>query len=267
MRAVFLVVLTAAGWAQTVPVSNQAQPAAGSQNNAVIAKEPGGPQSSAAPLPGTKAPGSPSASSAPVKAAIDPQLAMAAAQAAMAASIELQRTAVLKQVGALGGKAPPASGTFFTVPWMDNAAQFIAPIGAPVNVPPCDPLPNDKLDPLIEQNAQRESVRADLIRAVISEESGRRPCAISPKGAQGLMQLMPSVIEQFGVRDAFDPAQNVEAGTKLLKQLLAKYNGDLRLALSAYNAGPDRVDKEGGVPPIPETTNYVTDILSKLPNF
>ena len=185
----------------------------------------------------------------------------------MAASLQQQRAAVLKQVAAVSGKAAPESASFFTVPWIDSPAQFIAPIGVPVNVPPCDPLPNDKLDPVIEQNAQRESVRADLIRAVISEESGRRPCAISPKGAQGLMQLMPSVIQQFGVRDPFDPGQNVEAGTKLLKQLLAKYNGDLRLALSAYNAGPDRVDKEGGVPQIPETTNYVTDILSKLPNF
>ena len=79
------------------------------------------------------------------------------------------------------------------------------------------------------------------------------------------MQLMPSVSEQFGVTDPFDPKQNVEAGSKLLKQLLAKYNGDLRLTLSAYNAGSDRVDKDGSVPQIPETMNYVNDILSKLP--
>ena len=79
------------------------------------------------------------------------------------------------------------------------------------------------------------------------------------------MQLMPAVAEQFGVHDPLDPKQNVEAGTKLLKQLLTKYNGDMRLALSAYNAGPERVDREGGVPQIPETINYVTDILPKLP--
>jgi len=119
--------------------------------------------------------------------------------------------------------------------------------------------------PLIEENAKRQSVRADLLRAVIGQESGSRPCAVSPKGAQGLMQLMPAVAEQFGVHDPLDPKQNVEAGTKLLKQLLTKYNGDMRLALSAYNAGPERVDREGGVPQIPETINYVTDILSKLP--
>lgn len=137
--------------------------------------------------------------------------------------------------------------------------------GALFSEPPCDPLSSDQLDPLIEENAKRQSVRADLLRAVIGQESGNRPCAVSPRGAQGLMQLMPAVAEQFGVHDPLDPKQNVEAGTKLLKQLLTKYNGDMRLALSAYNAGPERVDREGGVPQIPETINYVTDILSKLP--
>ncbi len=182
----------------------------------------------------------------------------------MAASLAQQRASVLKQVNALSGKAPPASASFFTVPWMDAAPQSPA-MGASFNAPPCDPMPNDQLDPLIEQNAQRENVQAALIRAVIGEESGSRPCAVSSKGAQGLMQLMPATIEQFGVTDPFDPKQNVDAGSKFLKQLLAKYSGDIRLALSAYNAGSDRVDKEGGVPQIPETINYVNDILSKLP--
>jgi len=185
----------------------------------------------------------------------------------MAASLEKQRAAVAKQFTAVTGKAPAASASFFTVPWMDAAPQFGAPMAASFNVPPCDPLPDDQLDPLIQQNAQRENLQPDLIRAVISEESGSRPCAVSSKGAQGLMQLMPSMTQQFGVTDPFDPKQNVEAGSKLLKQLLAKYNGDLRLALSAYNAGSDRVDKDGGIPQIPETMNYVNDILSKLPKF
>lgn len=183
----------------------------------------------------------------------------------MAASLEKQRASVLKQVNALSGKAPSSSESFFTVPWMDAAPQSPPATAASFNPPPCDPLPNDQLDPLIEQNAQRENLQAALIRAVISEESGSRPCAVSSKGAQGLMQLMPPMIQQFGVTDPFDPKQNVDAGSKFLKQLLAKYNGDVRLALSAYNAGSDRVDKEGGVPQIPETVNYVNDILSKLP--
>ena len=79
------------------------------------------------------------------------------------------------------------------------------------------------------------------------------------------MQLMPATSEQFGVKNPFDPRQNVEAGTKLLKQLLTKYKDDISLALAAYNAGEGRVDRDGGVPQIPETQNYVNDIQSKLP--
>ena len=79
------------------------------------------------------------------------------------------------------------------------------------------------------------------------------------------MQLMPATSEQLGVKDPFDPRQSVEAGTKLLKQLLTKYNNDVSLALAAYNAGEERVDRDGGVPQIPETQNYVNDIQSKLP--
>ena len=194
-----------------------------------------------------------------------PPAVATASQSPMAASLEKQRASVVKQVGALTGKTPPSAPAFFTVPWID-AARFTIQMAAPMNAPACDPLPNDQLDPLIEQSGQRESVRTDLIRAVIGEESGSRPCAVSPKGAQGLMQLMPSIIEQFGVHDPFDPKQNVEAGTKLLKQLLTKYGGDIKLALSAYNAGSERVDKDGGVPQIPETLNYVNDIMLKLSN-
>jgi len=190
---------------------------------------------------------------------------MTAAQAAMSASLATQRASVVKQVTAVTGKAPASATSFFTVPWVDASPQFISPMAASFNAPPCEPVPNDQLDSLIEQNAQRENLQPDLIRAVIGEESGGRPCAVSQKGAQGLMQLMPTVSEQFGITDPFDPKQNVEAGSKLLKQLLAKYNGDLRLALSAYNAGSDRVDKDGSIPQIPETMNYVNDILAKLP--
>jgi soluble lytic murein transglycosylase-like protein len=107
-------------------------------------------------------------------------------------------------------------------------------------------------------------VDPELIRAVINQESGSRPCAVSEVGAQGLMQLMPATASELGVQNAFDPKQNVDAGAKLLKQLLAKYNGDISLALSAYNAGESRVDREGAVPPISETINYVFSILSQL---
>jgi len=189
-----------------------------------------------------------------------------AVRAAMAASLEKQRVSVMTQVSAATGKTPPPASSFFTVPWIEPPAVLTIAANSAFVVPPCDPMPGDELDRLIEQNSRQQGVQSDLIRAVISEESGRRPCAVSSKGAQGLMQLMPAIAEQFGVRDPFDPKQNVEAGTKLLKQLLAKYAGDVSLALSAYNAGAGRVDRDGGVPAIPETVNYVDDILGKLPN-
>ena len=180
----------------------------------------------------------------------------ATAQAAMALSLEQQHLSITKQVDSLVGRTLTRASSFYTVPWIDFPSFVL---------PPCDPLPTDQLDKLVGESSKQEGVQPDLIRAVITQESGGRPCSISPKGAQGLMQLMPAVAVQFGVHDPFDPKQNVDAGTKLLKQLLGKYNGDMKLTLAAYNAGSGRVDSEGGVPPIPETINYVIDILSKLP--
>lgn len=178
-------------------------------------------------------------------------------QSTMADAIAKQRASVMKQVAGVMGKAPPPAASFFTVPWVETPVPF--------NAPPCDPVPAVELDKMVQQNSQEQGVKPDLIRAVINEESGGRPCAVSWKGAQGLMQLMPATAEQFGVTDPFDPNQSVQAGTKLLKQLLTKYNNDVSLTLAAYNAGEGRVDKDGGVPQIPETQNYVNDIQSKLP--
>lgn len=179
-------------------------------------------------------------------------------------SLEQQRASVMKQVATVTGKTPPPSGAFFTVPWLHEPS--VTWINAPaVNpAPSCDPMPAEELDLLIDESSAREDVDPDLIRALIHQESGNRPCAVSAKGAQGLMQLMPGTAEELGVTDPFDPGQNVAAGAKLLKQLLAKYDGDISLALSAYNAGPSRVDREGGVPKIAETLNYVLSILSKI---
>jgi soluble lytic murein transglycosylase-like protein len=174
----------------------------------------------------------------------------------MAVSLEKQRVSITRQVDSLIGRPAIPAASFFTVPWIDFPSFVL---------PPCDPLPDDQLDKLVGDSSRQEGVQPDLIRAVINQESGARPCAISSKGAQGLMQLMPSIVAQFGVHDPFDPKQNVDAGAKLLKQLLAKYNGDLKLTLAAYNAGSGRVDSEGKVPAIPETVNYVIDVLSKLP--
>jgi len=178
-------------------------------------------------------------------------------QSAMAASLAKQRVSLIQQVASAMGKKPTPAASFFMVPWVETPVPF--------SMPPCDPIPAAELDKLVLENSQQQGVKEEIIRGVIQEESGARPCAVSWKGAQGLMQLMPATSEQFGVQDPFDPHQNVEAGTKLLKQLLAKYKDDISLALAAYNAGEAAVDGAGGIPQIPETQKYVNDIDSKLP--
>jgi soluble lytic murein transglycosylase-like protein len=130
--------------------------------------------------------------------------------------------------------------------------------------PACDPIPGPAMDSMIDDAARKQGVDAALVREVARQESGFRPCAVSVKGAEGLMQLMPATQAQFQVRDPFDAQQSLEAGTKLLKQLLDRFHGDIALALSAYNAGAGRVERAGGVPEIPETKNYVADILGRI---
>src|SRR5581483_940451 len=119
---------------------------------------------------------------------------------------------------------------------------------------------------LIEEAARRENLKPDLLRGIIRQESGARPCAVSAKGAEGLMQLMPATSAEFGVSDPFDPKQNIQAGAKFLKQLLTRYSGDVTKALAAYNAGSARVDQADGVPAIRETMHYVSSILGSLPH-
>jgi soluble lytic murein transglycosylase-like protein len=179
------------------------------------------------------------------------------ARTAMVPAIGQQRASVLKQVTSVTGKTA-VPGAFFTVPWLDTMASPVIP-------PLCDAMATLELDQLIEKNSKEQGVKPDLIRAVINQESGNRPCAVSSKGAQGLMQLMPETATELGVGDPFNAKQNVEGGTKLLKQLLAKYKGDVALTLAAYNAGSGRVDRDGGIPNIPETMAYVTQILARLP--
>ena len=129
---------------------------------------------------------------------------------------------------------------------------------------PCEPIEESVVGPMIENASQAQKVEPKLLRAVIDQESGFHPCALSSRGAKGLMQLMPETADQYSLRDPFDARQNIQAGASYLKQLLDRYNGDLSLALAAYNAGPRRVDDAGGVPDIPETRDYVESILGKL---
>lgn len=121
--------------------------------------------------------------------------------------------------------------------------------------------PTGNYDSLIVQYAQRQGVRTDLVRAVIQVESGFNARAVSPKGAMGLMQLMPATASRFGVLDPFNPAENIRAGVGYLRQLLDRYHDDEELALAAYNAGPGAVDRYGSqVPPYRETQAYVRRI-------
>jgi len=109
----------------------------------------------------------------------------------------------------------------------------------------------------ISAAASLHSVEASLIRAIIHAESAYQPDAVSPKGAQGLMQLMPATQDLLHVPDAFDPAANIAGGTRYLAGLLDEFDGDITLATAAYNAGPGAVEKYGGVPPFDETREYV----------
>jgi soluble lytic murein transglycosylase-like protein len=129
------------------------------------------------------------------------------------------------------------------------------------------PVPPAQIDALVEQNAAAWQVDPALVKAVIANESGFNANATSGVGAQGLMQLMPETAASLGVRDAYDPAQNVAGGTRYLRGLLDRFHGDKRLAVAAYNAGPGAVEKYGDVPPYAETRNYVENVLASFDKY
>lgn len=181
-------------------------------------------------------------------------------------------TAIQNRIAEISGAPPagalvaqPQSGAFNAV-----LAQALMPELAPA--PTADaaapaPVPPEQIDQLVQQNADIWQVDPALIKSVIANESSFNANATSPVGAQGLMQLMPETAATLGVRNPYDPAQNVAGGTRYLKGLLDRFNGDTRLAVAAYNAGPEAVEKYGDVPPYAETQNYVQNVLGSLDRY
>lgn len=183
--------------------------------------------------------------------------ALAALGAALLANpgVNAQQAAIAQQQASARRQAAAAGA--WLVPWSP-------PPASPAAQADCDPLADAVVAPLIEHAARERQLDPKLVRAVAEQESALRPCAVSSKGAMGLMQLMPATVDQLGVLDPFDPRQSIDAGTRYLKELLDRYHGDLPHALGAYNAGPAMVDPAGNVPDIPETRDYVAAILHKL---
>jgi len=146
------------------------------------------------------------------------------------------------------------------------------PVPAPTESPAPGGLPDgsaaeskSRIDSLIEQAAGEHQVDPELVRAIVQVESNYNPYAVSPRGARGLMQLIPATARRFGVTDIFDPEENLGGGIRYLKYLMGMFDGDLQLSLAAYNAGENVVARWRRVPPIPETRNYVRKIGAIYP--
>ena len=145
----------------------------------------------------------------------------------------------------------------------DEEAMLVPP--APLSAPPAAQNTNQNtktLHEIVQEVARRHNIDADFLESVIAAESGGNARAVSRKGAQGLMQLMPDTASKLGVKNSFDPEANVEAGTRYLLDLLALYHNDVAKALAAYNAGPLRIQQYHGVPPYRETRAYIRRIIN-----
>jgi soluble lytic murein transglycosylase-like protein len=170
----------------------------------------------------------------------------------------------------------PANGvTYYTNAPTAAAAHIVVremarplPVSAlsPSRLPPPGEGPQ-AFDALIRQAATAYDVEYALVKAIIKAESGFNHKAVSPKGARGLMQLMPATAQQHGVQDVFKPRDNIEGGVRHLKWLLDRYGGNVPYAVAAYNAGTQRVETAGGIPNIPETREYLARVLRFRENY
>jgi soluble lytic murein transglycosylase-like protein len=180
-------------------------------------------------------------------------------------------SAIQNRIAEISG-APPAGAVQTAAPGTFNVAlaQALKPQLAPPDAAAPDapaPVPPEQINQLVQQNADIWQVDPALIKSVIANESSFNANAQSPVGAQGLMQLMPETAASLGVKNPFDPAQNVAGGTRYLRSLLDRFKGDTRLAVAAYNAGPNAVEKYGDVPPYSETQSYVKNVLGSLDQY
>lgn len=162
----------------------------------------------------------------------------------------------------LGGGGNATQGFAGLVPGMSGAAQVSSYRG--VQAPETKTENSGSLEHLIYSMAQKYGVDPDLIQQVVKAESGFNPKATSSAGAMGLMQLMPGTAASYGVKNPYDPTQNLDGGTHFLKDLLDRFQGNIPLSLAAYNAGPGAVDKYNGIPPYKETQAYVQKIMAGL---
>lgn len=143
------------------------------------------------------------------------------------------------------------------------ASKVIAP-QSPEPIAEPNPSHDEDIRTMIDRIAGEQGVENSLVHSVIRAESNYNPNAVSPKGAQGLMQLIPSTARRFGVSNSFDPAENIQGGVRYLRFLLDYYRGDYAKTIAAYNAGEGNVDKYNGIPPFAETQNYVYQVAKNL---
>ncbi|MDH7511683.1 MAG: lytic transglycosylase domain-containing protein [Clostridiales bacterium] len=144
------------------------------------------------------------------------------------------------------------------------AALILFILTAPAEAGPVQER-KEQYDPIIKTLARKYNVPADLVHSIIKAESNYDIWAVSPKGAAGLMQLMPETAAQYGVEDRFDPEDNIRGGVKYLKDLCKLYNSNTRLVLAAYNAGQEALKKFNGIPPYPETREYISRVMASYP--